>query len=126
MSGRSILSASPTSSRMWVGYYQRRWTQVLAALVRLFRLGFGRDWVRTLQGAWLMLRAVQLWAPFPDNDPDGARACMCELYALVRLRFGEPRTRHERPPWRSTGGGRTGSVSMRPILRKLATSWSSQ
>ena len=76
--------------RMWVGYYQRRWTQVLAASVRLFRLGFGKDWVRTLQGAWLMLRAVQLWAPFPDNDPDGARACMCELYALVRLRFGEP------------------------------------
>ena len=76
--------------RMWVGYYQRRWTQVMAASVRLFRLGFGRDWVRTLQGVWLMLRAVQLWAPFPDNDPDGARACMRGLYALVRLRFGEP------------------------------------
>jgi hypothetical protein len=76
--------------RMWVGYYLRRWTYLLAAAVKLFRLGFGMDLVRTAQGAWLMLRAVKLWAPFPDNDPDGARACMRELYALVRMRFGEP------------------------------------
>jgi hypothetical protein len=75
---------------MWVGYYLRRWTHVLAALVRLLRLGFGTDLTRALQGAWLMLRALQLWAPFPDNDPDGAQACMRELYALVRLRYGEP------------------------------------
>ena len=76
--------------RMWVGYYQQRWTRVLAAAVRLAWLGFGMDWVRTLQGAWLLLRAIQLWAPLPGNDPDGARACMCQLYALVKLRFGEP------------------------------------
>ena len=37
-----------------------------------------------------MLRAAQLWAPYPDNDPDGALAYLRELYALVRLRFGEP------------------------------------
>jgi hypothetical protein len=76
--------------RMWVGYYLRRWTHVLAAAVRLLRLGFGTDLVRISQAAWLMLRAIQLWAPFPDNDPDGAQTCMRELYALVRLRFGEP------------------------------------
>jgi hypothetical protein len=76
--------------RMWVGYYQRRWPHVLAAMISLLHLGFGPDLVRTLQGARLMLRAVQLWAPFPDNDPDGAQACMHRLYALVRLRFGEP------------------------------------
>jgi hypothetical protein len=76
--------------RMWVGHYLRRWTHVLTAAVKLLRLGFGTDLVRILQGAWLMLRAVQLWAPFPDNDPDGAQARMRELYALVRLRFGEP------------------------------------
>ena len=74
--------------RMWVGYYQQRWTQVLAAAVRLAWLGFGTDWVRTLQGAWLLLRAIQLWAPFPGNDPDGARTCMRQLYALVKLRYG--------------------------------------
>ena len=76
--------------RMWVSYYLRRWTHVLAAAVSLFRLGFGRDLVPAMRGAWLMLRAIQLWAPIPDNDPDGARTCMRELYALVKLRFGEP------------------------------------
>jgi hypothetical protein len=76
--------------RMWVAYYLRRWTHLLAASIRLLRLGFGTDMARILRGAWLMLRAVRLWAPFPDNDPDGARAHMHELYALVRLRFGEP------------------------------------
>ena len=75
---------------MWVGYYLRRWTHVLAAGVKLLRLAFGTDLVQILQAARLMLRATQLWAPFPDNDPDGAQACMRELYALVRLRFGEP------------------------------------
>ena len=76
--------------RMWVAYYLRRWRNLLAASVRLLWLGFGTDLARILPGAWLILRAVQLWAPFPDNDPDGAQARMRELYALVRLRFGEP------------------------------------
>ena len=75
---------------MWVSYYQRRWTQVLSASVRLLLLGFGADWVQALRGARLMMRAVRLWAPVPDNDPDGAQACMSELYALIRRRFGEP------------------------------------
>ena len=69
---------------MWVGYYLRRWTHVLAAALSLLRLGFGTNLVRIVQAAWLMLRAVQLWAPFPDNDPDGAQTYMRELYALVR------------------------------------------
>ncbi len=76
--------------RMWVAYYLRRWRNLLVASVRLLWLGFGTDLARILPGAWLMLRAVQLWAPFPDNDPDGAQARMRELYGLVRLRFGQP------------------------------------
>jgi hypothetical protein len=76
--------------RAWVGYYLRRWPQVLVASVGLVRAGFGMDWIRTLHGAWLVLRANQLWAPFPDNDPERARACMRRLYALVRLSYGEP------------------------------------
>ncbi len=76
--------------RAWVGYYLRRWPQVLAALAGLVREGFGMDWYRTLYGAWLLLRAGQLWAPLPDNDPDGARACLRRFYALVRLCYGEP------------------------------------
>ena len=76
--------------RAWTGYYLRQWPQVLAASVGLVRTGFGMDWYRTLHGAWLVLRANQLWAPFPDNDPDQARACMRRFYALVRLSYGKP------------------------------------
>ncbi|MBV9795589.1 MAG: hypothetical protein JO016_16800 [Actinobacteria bacterium] len=76
--------------RAWVGYYQRRWSQVLIASVGLVRTGFGLDWTRTLPGAWLVLRANQLWAPYPDHDAERARACMRRFYALVRLTYGEP------------------------------------
>ena len=76
--------------RAWVGYYLRRWPQVLVASVGLVQAGFGMDPYRTLQGAWLVMRANQLWAPFPDNDADGARACMAQFYELVKSRYGEP------------------------------------
>jgi hypothetical protein len=76
--------------RAWVGYYLRQWPQVLRASIGLVRLGFGLDWLRTLHGAWLVLRANQLWAPFPDNHPGQAQACMRRFYALVRLTYGEP------------------------------------
>ncbi len=74
----------------WVGYYRRRWLRVLVASVGLVRAGFGMDWYRTLHGAWLVLRANQLWAPYPDNDPRRAQACMRRFYALVRLSHGGP------------------------------------
>jgi hypothetical protein len=76
--------------RAWVGYYLRKWPQVLRASIGLVRVGFGMDWYRTWHGAWLVLRANQLWAPFPDNYPKRARACMRRFYALVRLTYGEP------------------------------------
>lgn len=69
----------------WVGYYLRRWPQVLIASVGLVRAGFGMDWYLTLHGAWLVLRANQLCAPYPDNDPNRARACMQRFCALVKL-----------------------------------------
>ena len=43
----------------------------------------GWDALRTVQGAWHVLRANQLWAPYPDNDPAGAREQMRRFYALV-------------------------------------------
>jgi hypothetical protein len=48
------------------------------------------NWYRTLYGAWLVLRANQLWAPNPGNDPERAQACMERFYALVKLTHGEP------------------------------------
>ena len=76
--------------QVWVAYYLRRWPQVLWASVGLVRAGFGMDWYRTMHGAWLVLRANQVWAPYPDNQPERARACMRRFYALVRLTHGEP------------------------------------
>lgn len=76
--------------RAWVAYYRRQWPQLLAASVGLVHAGFGLDWLRTLHGAWLVLRANQLWAPAAGNDPEGARRCMRRFYALVRLTCGEP------------------------------------
>ncbi|HEX3690399.1 MAG TPA: hypothetical protein VHV28_11895 [Solirubrobacteraceae bacterium] len=70
-------------------YYRHEWVPFLRAAVALTRHAFGLPWPQTLQGAWLVLRANQLWAPFPDNDPDGARAAMQRFYALVKDRHGE-------------------------------------
>ena len=67
----------------WVGYYRHEWGKVLAASVRMVRHGFGMSWPKTLQGAWYVLRANQLWAPYPDNDPAGARTHMRRFYELV-------------------------------------------
>jgi Family of unknown function (DUF5995) len=76
--------------RAWVGYYRRDWPGLLRASVGLVRAGFGMGWLRTLHGAWLVLRANQRWAP-ADNDPAGARRCMRRFYGLLRISYGEPR-----------------------------------
>jgi hypothetical protein len=73
----------------WVGYYQRRWAHVLIASIRLVSVGFGMDWFRTLYGAWLVMRANQLWAP-SDNDPAAVQARMRRFYALGKLSYGKP------------------------------------
>jgi hypothetical protein len=70
--------------RAWETYYRRRWLAFLVASVALVRAAFGMSWPRTLWGAWLVLRANQQWAPFPDNDPDAARATMARFYRLLR------------------------------------------
>jgi len=73
----------------WVAYYRRQWGTFLRAAIGLVREGFGMPWPRTIHGAWLVLRANQLWAPVPDNDPDGARRCMRRFYKLVADTHGE-------------------------------------
>jgi hypothetical protein len=73
----------------WVGYYRRRWGMVLRAAVGMVRVGFGMPLPQTLKGAWYVLRANQAWAPYPDNDPDAARAYMRRFYLLVTRTTGE-------------------------------------
>jgi len=73
----------------WVAYYRRQWGRFLWAAVGMVRVGFRLSWPRTAYGAWLVLRANQLWAPVPDNDPGGARRQMRRFYALVARTHGE-------------------------------------
>jgi hypothetical protein len=51
---------------------------------------FGLPWPSTIRGAWLVLRANQLWAPFPNNDPGGARRAMERFYRLLARHYQEP------------------------------------
>jgi Family of unknown function (DUF5995) len=74
----------------WVAYYQHRWFRVLWTSVVLVQSGFHLGAVPTLRGAWHVLRANQMWAPVPDNDPDGAVGQMTRFYRLVRDYGGEP------------------------------------
>jgi hypothetical protein len=67
----------------WAAYYRREWRPFLKAAVGMVREGFGMGRLRTLQGAYYVLRANQVWAPYPDNDPDAARELMRRFYALV-------------------------------------------
>jgi hypothetical protein len=77
-------------SAVWVAYYRRQWLRLLVLSAVLVHRAFRMDWPRTVHGAWLVLRANQLWAPSPRNDADGARRCMRRFYALLRLTHGGP------------------------------------
>jgi hypothetical protein len=67
----------------WVAYYRHEWVSFLWSAVALTRHTFGLPWLGTLHGAWLALRANQLWARVPDNDADGAQRAMERFYRLV-------------------------------------------
>ncbi len=67
----------------WAAYYRHEWLRFMSAAVGMVSAGFGMGRRSTLAGAWYVLRANQLWAPYPDNQPDGARAYMRRFYALV-------------------------------------------
>jgi hypothetical protein len=67
----------------WAAYYRRDWRTFLTAAVAMVGAGFGMSRRKTLYGAWLVLRANQRWAPYPDNDPDAARDLMRRFYLLV-------------------------------------------
>ena len=74
----------------WLTYYRREWLSFLRSAVLLTRHTFALPWPATLFGAWLVLRANQLWAPYPSNDPEGARRCMRRFYGLVARHHREP------------------------------------
>ncbi len=67
----------------WAAYYRRQWGPFLKAAVGMVGAGFGMNRRKTLYGAYLVLRANQKWAPYPDNDPDACRDLMRRFYLLV-------------------------------------------
>lgn len=73
----------------WVAYYRREWHKLLNASIALTHQTFGLPIGATVRAAWLVLRANQLWAPFPDNDADGARRTMERFYRLVAREHAE-------------------------------------
>jgi hypothetical protein len=75
---------------VWVAYYRRQRVRFLRHAVGLTRHVFGLPWPSTLYSAWLVLRATQLWAPYPDNDPDGAQRAMERFYRLLAGHHREP------------------------------------
>ena len=85
--------------RAWETYYRRRWAAFLIASVALVRAAFRMSWPRTLLGAWLVLRANMKWAPFPDNDPETARAIMARFYRLLGATFDPVRAAELEVEW---------------------------
>jgi hypothetical protein len=67
----------------WAAYYRHEWRTFLTAAVGMVGAGFGMGRRKTLYGAYLVLRANQKWAPYPDNDPDACRDLMRRFYLLV-------------------------------------------
>jgi hypothetical protein len=78
-------------TRAWASYYRREWRPFLQAAVTMVHEGFGMSWPRSVRGAYYVLRANQKWAPYPDNDPDAARAFMRRFYDLVLRDSGDLR-----------------------------------
>jgi hypothetical protein len=70
-------------SDAWVTYYRHEWARMLSASVRLVHHGFRMNPANTLLGAWYVLRANMKWAPYPDNDPEGATEEMRRFFGLV-------------------------------------------
>ena len=75
---------------MWVAYYRREWWAFLRSAVLLIRHVFGLPWPSTVRGSWFVLRATQLWAPYPDNNPVAARLAMERFYRLLKQHNHEP------------------------------------
>jgi hypothetical protein len=73
-----------------MAYYQRDWFGVLTASLGLVREAFALHALQAWQGAWWVLRANQVWAPYPRNDPDCARAYMARFYSIALKQASHP------------------------------------
>ncbi len=67
----------------WASYYRHEWFRFLAAALTMVHEGFQLGPLRTILAAWYVLRANQVWSPYPNNDPAAARRYMASFYRLV-------------------------------------------
>ena len=67
----------------WVAYYRRDWPRMLVGALGMVRHGFGLGALGNLKAAWHVMRANQVWAPYPDNDPVAAREHMARFYRMA-------------------------------------------
>jgi len=74
----------------WVAYYRRDWLAFLRSALRVSRNVFGLSWRTTIRCSWLVLRANQLWAPYPGNDAERSRRMMERFYRIVQQLYDEP------------------------------------
>jgi len=74
----------------WSAYYRRDWPAFAVSALRVGRHAFGLSWKATIHCSWLMLRANQLWAPFPDNDAERSRRMMERFYQIIQRLYDEP------------------------------------
>jgi hypothetical protein len=74
----------------WVAYYRRDWLAFLGSALRVSRNVFGLSWRTTVRCSWLVLRANQLWAPYPGNDAERSRRMMERFYRIVQQLYDEP------------------------------------
>ena len=76
-------------SDAWVAYYRGDWLAFARAAAALSRRTFGLSWPLTIYCSWLVLRATQMWAGCPDNDPVGAQRAIERFYRVVQRQSGE-------------------------------------
>lgn len=74
----------------WVAYYRRDWIAFLGSAMRVSRHVFGPSWKTTIQCSWLVLRANQIWAPYPRSDAERSRRMMERFYRIVQQLYDEP------------------------------------
>jgi hypothetical protein len=67
----------------WAAYYRHEWFRFLTSALTMVREGFQLGPLRTLAAAWYVLRANQVWSPYPNNDPAAACRYMARFYRLV-------------------------------------------
>jgi hypothetical protein len=73
----------------WIHYYRREWLAFARSAITLSRRVFALSWPATIRCSWLVLRATQMWAPYPDNDPEGARRAMERFYTVIQAQSGD-------------------------------------